>query len=132
MICFAYIDDILVYSRTPEEHEQHLQTLFRQLQAYGILLNPGKYVYSRERNANPTNIVELKALIGLLFLAGLLRSYHVNTANLWAMDGTGTEIFPCALSKERFKFLLRYLRFDKSDREERKKINRLALIREIF
>ena len=48
--------------------------------------------YPRERNANPTDIVELKALIGLLFLAGLLRSYHVNTANLWAVDGTGTNI----------------------------------------
>ena len=42
---FAYIDDILVYSRTPEEHEQHLRTLFKQLQAYGILLNPGKCVF---------------------------------------------------------------------------------------
>ena len=56
--------------------------------------------YSRERNANSTNIVELKALIGLLFLAGLLRSYHVNTANIWATNGTGTEIFPCVLSAE--------------------------------
>ena len=45
--------------------------------------------YSRERNANPTNIVELKALIGLLFLAGLLRSYHVNSklmGNGWNRD----------------------------------------------
>ena len=89
-------------------------------------------IYSRERNANPTNIVELKALIGLLFLAGLLRSYHVNAANLWTMDGTGTEIFPRVLSEQRFKFLLRCLRFNKSDREERKKINRLAPIWEIF
>ena len=40
--CFAYIDDILVYSRTPEEHERHLRTLSKQLQAYGILLNHGK------------------------------------------------------------------------------------------
>jgi hypothetical protein len=40
--CFDYIGDILVYSRTPEEHQQHLRTLFKQLQAYGILLNPGK------------------------------------------------------------------------------------------
>ena len=89
--------------------------------------------YSRERNANPTNIVELKALIGLLFLAGLLRSYHVNTANLWTTDGTGTEISPCILSEQRFKFLLRCLRFDnKSDREEGKKTDRLAPIREIF
>ena len=90
-------------------------------------------IYSRERNANPTNIVQLKALIGLLFLAGLLRSYHVNTANLWATDGTGTEIFPCVLSEQRFKFLLRCLRFEnKSDREERKKTDRLAPIWEIF
>ena len=46
--CFAYIDDILVYSRTPEEHERHLRTLFRKLQAYGILLNPGKCVFRAE------------------------------------------------------------------------------------
>ena len=31
--CFTYIDDILVYSCTPEEYEPHFQTLFRQLQA---------------------------------------------------------------------------------------------------
>jgi hypothetical protein len=31
--CFSYIDDILVYSRSPDEHEQHLRTLYRQLQA---------------------------------------------------------------------------------------------------
>jgi hypothetical protein len=45
---FAYIDDTLVYSRTPEEHERHLWTLFKQLQAYVILLNPGKCVLRAE------------------------------------------------------------------------------------
>lgn len=89
--------------------------------------------YSRERNANSTNITEMKALIGLLFLAGLLKSSHLNTENLWSRDGTGIEIFPCVMSQQRFKFLLRCLRFDdKSDREERKKVDRLAPIREIF
>ena len=34
--CFAYIDDILEYSRTPER-ETHLRTIFKELQAYGIL-----------------------------------------------------------------------------------------------
>jgi hypothetical protein len=38
--CFSYIDDILVYSQSPELHEQHLQALFKQLQAKGILLKP--------------------------------------------------------------------------------------------
>jgi hypothetical protein len=40
--CFAYLDDILVFSRSTEEHEQHLRTLFEQLQRYGILINPAK------------------------------------------------------------------------------------------
>jgi hypothetical protein len=35
---FAYLDDILVFSRSPEEHE-HLRTLFGQIQRYGILIN---------------------------------------------------------------------------------------------
>jgi hypothetical protein len=34
--CFAYIYDILVYSRTSEEQERNLRTLFMQLQAHGI------------------------------------------------------------------------------------------------
>jgi len=38
--CFAYIDDILVFSPSPQEHDQHLRTLFTQLQKFGILLNP--------------------------------------------------------------------------------------------
>jgi hypothetical protein len=43
--CFPYIDDILVYSLSPQEYEQRLKTLFKQLQAYGILLNPDKCVF---------------------------------------------------------------------------------------
>jgi hypothetical protein len=43
--CFAYVDDILVFSRSPEEHDQHLRILFRQLQAHGILINPAKCIF---------------------------------------------------------------------------------------
>jgi cleavage and polyadenylation specificity factor subunit 1 len=43
--CFAYLDDILVFSQSLEEHEKHLQTLFDQLQRYGILINPAKCVF---------------------------------------------------------------------------------------
>lgn len=43
--CFAYLDDILVYSSSPQEHEQHLRTIFTTLQKYGILLNPSKCVF---------------------------------------------------------------------------------------
>jgi cleavage and polyadenylation specificity factor subunit 1 len=42
--CFAYLDDTLIFSRTPEEHEQHLRTLFYWLRRYGILGNPAKCI----------------------------------------------------------------------------------------
>jgi hypothetical protein len=43
--CFAYLDDILIFSHSLEEHEQHLRTLFNQLQQYGILINSSKCVF---------------------------------------------------------------------------------------
>jgi hypothetical protein len=43
--CFAYLDDILIFSRSLAEHEQHIWALFDQLQNYGILINPGKCIF---------------------------------------------------------------------------------------
>jgi hypothetical protein len=43
--CFAYIDDILVFSRSLEDHERHLQAIFGWLQMYWILINPAKCVF---------------------------------------------------------------------------------------
>jgi hypothetical protein len=43
--CFAYVDDILVFSRPLEDHEQHLRAIFGRLQMYGILINPAKCVF---------------------------------------------------------------------------------------
>ena len=42
--CFACLD-IHVFSRSSQEHDQHLRTLFTKLQTYGILLNPSKCVF---------------------------------------------------------------------------------------
>ena len=43
--CFSYIDDILVFSHSPQEHDQNLRILFTQLWRYDILLNPSKCVF---------------------------------------------------------------------------------------
>ena len=40
-----YLDDILVFSRSLEEHEQHLRALLNQLQRYGIIINPARCVF---------------------------------------------------------------------------------------
>jgi hypothetical protein len=38
----CYIDDIMVYSDTVEEHQIHLQIVFEQLKAHGLCLHLGK------------------------------------------------------------------------------------------
>ena len=41
---FVYLDDILVASRSPAEHEVHLKTLFDRLLKHGLVVNPDKCV----------------------------------------------------------------------------------------
>ncbi|GFQ64763.1 hypothetical protein TNCT_530031 [Trichonephila clavata] len=40
--CFAYIDDILVFSANSDENEQHLSILFQRLSDHGLLVNVSK------------------------------------------------------------------------------------------
>lgn len=82
---------------------------------------------------NLTNITEVRAFIGLLYLAGLYKSNHENLSSLWASDGTGRDIFRCTMTLSRFKFLLSCLRFDDANtRRDRVKGNKLAAISDIF
>jgi hypothetical protein len=41
----AYLDVILVFSRSLEAYEQHVQVLFDRLQRYGVLIHPSKRVF---------------------------------------------------------------------------------------
>lgn len=43
--CYSYIDDILVFSKSPEEHENHLRTIFQRLSHYGLVINPSKCTF---------------------------------------------------------------------------------------
>lgn len=89
--------------------------------------------YSRERDVKPTNTSEIFALLGLLYLAGVNKSGRLNTKQLWSTNGTGIELFRLTMSMNRFKFLLKYIRFDDKDtRAERLKTDKLSPIRELF
>ena len=39
---YAYIDDVLIASSTPEEHEQHLRSVLKRFSDYGVIINPAK------------------------------------------------------------------------------------------
>lgn len=40
--CFAYLDDILVFSTDRKQHFRHLHQLFARLSEYGVVINPAK------------------------------------------------------------------------------------------
>ncbi len=89
--------------------------------------------FARSRDVLPTNVVEIRALLGLLYMAGTYHANRLNAEDLWKTDGSGVEIFRLTMSLQRFRFLLRCLRFDKkATRPERRSSDKLAAIRDFF
>ena len=43
--CYAYVDDLLIASTTPEEHLKHLRLVFERLNEHGIIINPHKCIF---------------------------------------------------------------------------------------
>ena len=39
---YVYIDDVLIASATPQEHQDHLRQIFERLHQYNIIVNPSK------------------------------------------------------------------------------------------
>ena len=47
--CLIYLDDIIVFSRTPEEHVHRLRAIFEKLKAVSLKLKPSKcYFFKKE------------------------------------------------------------------------------------
>ncbi|XP_073510892.1 uncharacterized protein [Phyllobates terribilis] len=85
------------------------------------------------RTIKATDEIELRAFFGLLYLAGAYRANRQSLEELWSKDGNGVEKFGLVMSINRFKLLIRCLRFDdRTTRTERKTHDRLAPIRDIF
>ena len=43
--CYAYIDDLLIASSSPDEHKQHLRSVLERLSENGILIHPAKCIF---------------------------------------------------------------------------------------
>ncbi|KAJ8931329.1 hypothetical protein NQ314_015767 [Rhamnusium bicolor] len=104
-----------------------------------IVESTNKYIekiapkYKRERSARPTDIIEIKAFLDLLYLSGCLKGARLNLEELWNRQGCGVEMFWLKMSLARFRFLLRMLRFDDWEtRDVRKSLDKLAPIRSVF
>lgn len=102
--CLLYLDDIVVFSKTYDEHIARLESVFKRLQDAGLKLSPSKcqlfrhkikylgHIVSEEGVAtdpakidavrswpNPTNIVELRKFLGFV---GYYRKFMPNFASI--------------------------------------------------
>jgi hypothetical protein len=48
-ICFIYLDDVIIFSQTYEEHLDHLQQVFDRLRHTGFKLSPKKCAFFKRR-----------------------------------------------------------------------------------
>ena len=47
--CLVYLDDVLIYSRSFDEHLQHLEEILSRFQTNGLKLNPSKCCFARDQ-----------------------------------------------------------------------------------
>lgn len=47
--CYAYLDDILIFSSSVIQHKQHLRQLFGRLSQYGVLINASKCAFGQAK-----------------------------------------------------------------------------------
>lgn len=73
IICSSYLDDILVYGKTFEEHLKNLETVLVRLKSEGIKLKASKCVFSKR---------EVKYLGNIISEEG----YHADPANTSQLD----------------------------------------------
>lgn len=77
-------------------------------------------------------IEELRALLGLLYLAGVQRNNHRHTHELWSYE-FGSSVYRATMNENRFLFLGTCLRFDdKTTRPQRKESDNMAAVRDIW
>ena len=75
---------------------------------------------------------ELNAFLGLLILYGTIKSLHTRLRDIWNTK-VGVQYVHAVMSENRFKQILRCLRFDDPDtRERRKRTSRLAPFQELM
>ncbi|XP_059174346.1 piggyBac transposable element-derived protein 4-like [Physella acuta] len=80
-----------------------------------------------------TNVVEIRALIGILLFLGATKNSKESTASIWSKDSTGKPICISAMSQKLFLLLVYCLRFDNSTtRAQRRANDKLACVRDIF
>lgn len=89
--------------------------------------------YHRNSDSKEISRDELSAFIGLFLYTGIMKLSYGHIKDLWALDGTGLDIFRMTMGLSRFQFIMRCLRFD--DFESRRftmKRDKLTPVKELM
>jgi len=74
-ICVVYLNDILIYSQSEEEHKHHVCEILEWLQHYKLFVNLKKCVFS-------TDTVEFLRFI-VLIIKMMMNSQQIDTIKIW-------------------------------------------------
>lgn len=83
------------------------------------------------KNSEPISITELKAVIGILYYHGVVRSTHPNRKELWD-DNFGATVIKKCMTLQRFEFLLKNLRFESENVEDILNYDVMKKMRKVF
>lgn len=127
-------------AKNAQTHIQSFECIFNDEIINKIVIYTNIYIhkiqgkYAREQDAKLTDSCEIRSLLGILYLAGVLKSGRRSIIEMFDMNnGTGVEAIYVTMTEHRFRFLMRCLRFDDvQSRDLRKSHDKLAAIREVF
>ena len=93
-----YLDDIIVYSKTAEEHLVHLRKVFEKCRKYGLSLNPKKTLFGLQEGKILGHIISKEGInIDPKRIEGILQiSYPRNSKEMLSLIG-------------KIKFLIRFI-----------------------
>ena len=82
--CIIYLDDIIVYSKTPEEHLKRLEAIFQKISKAGLKLKPSKCEFFKSKITYLGHIVSNKGIA--------TDPKKIRAIQLWSRPTTVTEV----------------------------------------
>jgi hypothetical protein len=109
-----------------------LEIVFENMNKYIDILSVN-YSDHDKHKVKRTTLSEIKACIGLMYMAGVFNSGRQNLDDFWDNDETRMEIYRSTRSFQRFRFLFQCLRFDdRTTGAARSEVDKLAPISQLF
>ena len=104
--CIIYLDDIIIYSKTPEEHVERLEAVFKKLSSAGLKLKPSKCKFFKSQITYLGHIVSNEGIATDL--------KKIKAIQLWPRPETVTQVWKfTGLTNYYRKFIHNYAKIAK-------------------